>query len=212
MSHGAADSCANDTIAAQRVDEFIHALASKQPAPGGGAASAMALAHGAALGCMVLEYTIGKHKFASHDAEHRALLDHLKRASREALAHADADAVAYAGLNALWSIPTAERPGDPRWGPAVEAATGAPASTGALALGVLAILARLPGTTSALMRSDLAIAAEFARVAAVGAQWNVRANLPLHSAEPRARWEQWCDVTVRQADDLCSRVTAACRA
>ena len=43
------------------VEEFSDMLAAKTPAPGGGAVAAVTAAHAAALGAMVLEFTIGKH-------------------------------------------------------------------------------------------------------------------------------------------------------
>lgn len=49
--------------------EFIDVLASREPVPGGGGASALAGAVGIALGAMVGELTVGKKKYAEHEAE-----------------------------------------------------------------------------------------------------------------------------------------------
>ena len=46
-------------IAKMTVDEFVTALAAKQPVPGGGAAAACILAQASALGSMVIAYTLG---------------------------------------------------------------------------------------------------------------------------------------------------------
>ncbi len=191
---------------------YLRDLAAKQPVPGGGAASAVALAHGAALGSMVLHYTLGKAKFASWEHDNAAMLVHLDHARTEALALADLDAAAYAGLNALWSLSPAERLVDPRWMPAVEAATSAPAAIGDLALAVLAMLDRMPGRTSTIIRSDLAIAAEFAALAVHGAIWNVRANLPLQAPEAQSSWSTWCERAAAEASSMRDRIVAACRA
>jgi len=190
---------------------YLHDLASKQPVPGGGAASAVALAHGAALGSMVLHYTLGKAKFAQWEHDHAAMLLHLDHARAEALALADLDAAAYADLNALWSLTPAQRLTDPRWMPAVEAATRAPAAIGDLALAVLAMLDRMPGRTSTIIRSDLAIASEFAALAVHGAIWNVRANLPLQPTEAQSSWSAWCTRAAADASTLRDRIVAACR-
>ncbi len=190
---------------------YLHDLAAKQPVPGGGAASAVALAHGAALGSMVLHYTLGKSKFAQWERDNAAMLVHLDHARTEALALADLDAAAYAELNALWSLTPAERLADPRWMPAVDAATRAPAAIGDLALAVLAMLDRMPGRTSTIIRSDLAIAAEFAALAVQGATWNVRANLPLQAPEAQSTWSAWCERAAGNASSVRDRIVAACR-
>ncbi|MBM4051665.1 MAG: cyclodeaminase/cyclohydrolase family protein [Planctomycetes bacterium] len=190
---------------------YLHDLAGKQPVPGGGAASAVALAHGAALGSMVLHYTLGKAKFAKWEHDNAAMLVHLDQARTEALALSDLDAAAYAELNALWTLTAAERLADPRWMPAVKAATSAPAAIGDLALAVLAMLGRMPGRTSTIIRSDLAIAAEFAALAVHGAIWNVRANLPLHPTVDQAFWSAWCERASAHASSMRDRIVAACR-
>ena len=49
-----------------KILEFIDLLASKEPAPGGGAAAALAGALGSALACMVCSLTRGKEAYAAH--------------------------------------------------------------------------------------------------------------------------------------------------
>ena len=51
----------------QTCREFIDVLASKEPVPGGGGASALVGAVGMALGSMVGELTIGKKKYAEYE-------------------------------------------------------------------------------------------------------------------------------------------------
>lgn len=57
---------------------FNQDLASDSFAPGGGCVSALAGAHGAALGRMVLALTIGKKKYVEFDQENRALAARLE--------------------------------------------------------------------------------------------------------------------------------------
>ena len=59
------------------VEEFADMLAAKTPAPGGGAVAAVSAAHAAALGAMVLEFTIGKPKFATSDESNASALQRL---------------------------------------------------------------------------------------------------------------------------------------
>lgn len=57
-----------------KLTEFVHALSSKQPAPGGGGAAALAASMGCALGAMVCNYTIGKKKYAQYEDELKEIL------------------------------------------------------------------------------------------------------------------------------------------
>jgi formiminotetrahydrofolate cyclodeaminase len=57
------------SISTKTIPDFINVLASKEPAPGGGGASALTGAIGAALGNMVGSLTVGKKKYAGVEAE-----------------------------------------------------------------------------------------------------------------------------------------------
>lgn len=166
-------------IGQMHLESYLEALSSKQPVPGGGAAAAITLAQSAALGSMVLAYTVGKPAYAAHAALHasaRALLSHARA---EALALADRDARAYAALNALWSVPADRRSLDPRWAPAVSEAIAAPAAIADLACAVAVTLAQLQGNTSRMLASDLRIAQIFALAGLEAALANVDVNIPL---------------------------------
>ena len=54
--------------------EFVTVLASNEPAPGGGGASALVAALGTALGNMVGSLTVGKKKYADVEEEIKALM------------------------------------------------------------------------------------------------------------------------------------------
>ena len=85
-------------IAALSTGELLAALAAKQPVPGGGAAAGLVLATAAGLGSMVLRYSVGKKAFAAWNGELEQALETCDRLRLDALAAADADAAAYAGL------------------------------------------------------------------------------------------------------------------
>jgi formiminotetrahydrofolate cyclodeaminase len=74
------------------------------------------------------------------------------------------------------------------------------------------MLDRMPGRTSTIIRSDLAIAAEFAALAVHGAIWNVRANLPLQAPDAQSSWSTWCERAAAEASSMRDRIVAACRA
>ena len=166
-------------IAALSTGELLAALAAKQPVPGGGAAAGLVLATAAGLGSMVLRYSVGKKAFAAWNGELEAALETCDRLRLDALAAADADAAAYAGLSSLWKLADDDPTRVERWKPAVEAAIAAPRHAMHLAETLLTTLEPLPGRTSKTIRSDLAIAAILAVAACRSAAWNVRINLPL---------------------------------
>ena len=61
---------------------FVEALGSRTPAPGGGSASALCAAMGAALGAMVGWMTYGKRKFENEDPVMRRLIPPLHEAMK----------------------------------------------------------------------------------------------------------------------------------
>ncbi len=165
-------------IAKMTVDEFVTALAAKQPVPGGGAAAACILAQASALGSMVIAYTLGKPKFAQHQSRLENLDMIFTGARIDALDLADRDANAYLTLNSLWKIPADQRSALPEWHAAVNEAIAAPSAIADLSVAVLAALATMSKITSAQLASDLRIAQLFAHTAMESALLNVQVNLP----------------------------------
>jgi len=168
----------SETLAHLSVKEFADRLASKAPVPGGGAVAAVTAAHSAALGCMVLAYTLGKPNFAAHESENKKKLECLQRAQNQALALADQDAAAYGTLSALWKLPATDARRVAQEPDAVRAATAAPMAIVLLAGAILESLQNLHKTSNPNLISDLAIAAKLADTAADAAAWNVRVNVP----------------------------------
>lgn len=84
---------------------FLDDLASKAPTPGGGGASALAGALGAALCTMVGSYTVGKQKYADVEAGVKALMAEAEELRQKLLALVDADAAAFEPLSKAYAIP-----------------------------------------------------------------------------------------------------------
>ena len=82
------------------VDDFLAALAAKQPAPGGGSVAALAGALAAAMGEMVLNYSIGKKDLAAHEPALREVLAGLTRARAMLLELLIEDQLAFEKLTA----------------------------------------------------------------------------------------------------------------
>ena len=85
--------------------EFAEALASKAPVPGGGGASAMAGALGAALGEMVGNLTVGKKKYADVEDDVKALMARSESLRGELLEFMRKDAEAFEPLAAAYGLP-----------------------------------------------------------------------------------------------------------
>ena len=87
------------------VESFIHSLASPAPTPGGGGASAVIGAVGAALGNMVAQLTSGKAKYAQFQPDIDRILARTRQLADSLLALADADETAFAPLADAYRIP-----------------------------------------------------------------------------------------------------------
>jgi len=77
----------SDKLTDKTLVDFLDALASSAPAPGGGSVAALAGALGAALVSMVCNLTLGKKKYADVQDEIGALVERS-----EVLRHGGADA------------------------------------------------------------------------------------------------------------------------
>lgn len=200
-------------IASQPVGAFLEALAAKQPVPGGGAVAGVVAAVAAGLGEMVLQYSLGKKSLADHQPLLEALRPRLESIRLLALRLADEDAVAYARLNALWSLPAEDPRRQEEWPEAVLGAAEVPLRILDAAEQLLSIAAEMNGKTTASLRSDLAIAALLAEAAMRSAAWSVRVNLPfLDDAEKAASFERMLAAALSNASSRVAAIEAACGA
>ncbi len=87
------------------LDEFTKVLASKEPVPGGGGASALAGAVAVALGNMVGNLTVGKKKYSEVETEIRQENEKAEVLRKRFLALIDQDAEDFAPLAACYRLP-----------------------------------------------------------------------------------------------------------
>ena len=202
---------ADSTLAA-----FTESLASRRSVPGGGAAAGSMLAHATGLAEMVIAFSHGKRKFAAFESILAESAGRLRQIRETALELADLDARAFESLAALWPLEA----DDPRrlaaWPTAVEGAIKAPHRLVMNAAEAVDLAARLVGRSSRLLRSDLAIAARLAAVAAEAGRWNVEMNLEslrgLDEGAARAlAIEAEVDAAVDRAMTTAGRIDEACR-
>src|SRR6186713_402953 len=89
----------------QSIDAFLNATAAKSPTPGGGSVAALAGALAAAMGEMVLNYSIGKKDLAQHQDDLKHGLDELHRARQVLLELMIEDQAAYGALTEIRKFP-----------------------------------------------------------------------------------------------------------
>lgn len=168
---------ADSTIAA-----FSEALASGTPAPGGGAAAAVAASLGASLVVMVVRLSIDRPRYQQHADLHAEALASSDDARRTFLELADRDAAAYSSYR-----DARERPSENEEQAATRSEAIRAAARGATEVPLAVVRAchaqidmaeRLVGRSNVNLASDLEVAALLCESAARGAASNVRANLP----------------------------------
>ncbi|HSI99863.1 MAG TPA: cyclodeaminase/cyclohydrolase family protein [Patescibacteria group bacterium] len=164
------------------VGAFIEQLASDAPAPGGGSASALAGAMGAALVQMVVSLTTGRGDAASVEDDLRELGLAAAGFQSELLQLVEIDAAAYASVIAARRLPReTDRERDLRRqqiDAAVREATRSPLIIAERAHEVLGLAERLAPIGSRNAISDAGVAGLLAGAALRGAALNVRINLP----------------------------------
>lgn len=87
-------------------EDFCRVLASGEPVPGGGGASALAGALGAALGNMVGNLTVGKKKYAANEKEILACNTQAEKLRLRFLRLIQADADSFVPLAAVYRMPS----------------------------------------------------------------------------------------------------------
>ncbi len=168
--------------------DFAARLASSDPVPGGGSASAVAAALGASLVAMVATLSQGRAKYAEHASLHVAVQPVARRLSDELLAIADEDAEAYAACAIALKLPR-EAFADKELRDAQVRATARVAAEVPLRCvercrAVLALAEALAGRSNVNASSDLRVAALLCEAAGHGAAENVLVNIPLIGEDP----------------------------
>ena len=89
----------------QDLGHFIRALGSASPAPGGGAASAVAGALAAALAEMVAQFTVGKAAYATVEPEMNSVIEQAQQLETELLELVAEDERGFAGVALAYGLP-----------------------------------------------------------------------------------------------------------
>ncbi len=182
---------------------FVAALASKAPAPGGGGASALCGALGAALGNMVGSLTVGKKKYAAVEDEINEMRARCDAVQAELLSLVERDAEAFAPLAAAYRMPadTPERRAekDAVMEPALDAACAVPIAIMEQCAAAVELTERFAAKGSAIAVSDAGVGAALCRAALEGASLNVFINAKAMKNRDRARaYEARADALLRE--------------
>jgi formiminotetrahydrofolate cyclodeaminase len=165
------------------ITSFLDALASDAPAPGGGAAAALAGALAAACAEMVGRFTVGRPRFASVEERARAATERLTAARAQLLAQMTADERAFAAVSAAYKLPKAtDEERSARTAATHAALLGAlqpPLAVMRHGCDVLEFAAELAASGNPSVVSDAACAAILGEAAVRAAALNVRANTTL---------------------------------
>ena len=163
------------------INEFQEALSSKNPTPGGGTASALALGQSASLVAMVANLTIGNEKWSegwkiSHDA-----LNLANRAIKESARLAEEDSDSFDKVMAAFKLPNNTEDEKTFRREAIRNCTliaaKIPYETAILGLDLLKIMVPLSVQGNGNAISDVGVASLLASAGCKGALFNVEINL-----------------------------------
>ncbi|OAB62523.1 hypothetical protein AY599_17085 [Leptolyngbya valderiana BDU 20041] len=166
------------SIGSQPLGDLLSAIAAKSPAPGGGAVAGAAGALAAALAGMVIAFSRGKKSLAQHAPAHEMLADRCAGASCKLLELADADAAAYAELNALQRLDEGDPAREEHLASAAQRCVEIPLDVQRVCIGLLEGFEELAPIANEWLLSDLKIAAILAEAAVRASDCNVEVNAP----------------------------------
>ena len=161
------------------VSEFTQMIASKEPVPGGGGASALVGSIGIALGDMVGEYTLGKKKYADVEADIRECMDKAQDLRQKLLQCIDDDAELFEPLSRAYGIPKDNPERDTIMEKCLKDAASVPFRILELACEAVELEKEFAQKGSKLMVSDAATGVAMCRACIMGAAVNVKVNTKL---------------------------------
>jgi formiminotetrahydrofolate cyclodeaminase len=147
---------------------YLDDLAAKLPAPGGGSASAVAAGLGTGLLSMVINFTLGKPKYAAYEKELALALQESERLRTGFLRLVDEDIAAYSSKD-------------------LERSLQVPLEICRLCHEAAALCLPLCRKGNVNLASDVAVAAGLIEAAFSGAYWNVDINLKMLKDDARTR-------------------------
>lgn len=158
---------------------FTEILASAEPVPGGGGASALVGAIGTALSSMVGNLTTGKKKYAEFEPDIRRIISRASELQNTLLLQIDEDAKCFEPLSKAYSIPNDDPKRDEIMEDALRLACTAPLSIMKTSAEAIELHAELAFKGSSLMLSDVGVGVLCCKTALMGASLNIFINIRL---------------------------------
>ena len=162
--------------------DFEERLASAEPVPGGGSASAIAGSLAASLLAMVSRLSTGRPKYADYAATHARALEVAEAARARLLDLADDDARAFAAFAAARKMPretdVEQQAREQATNAAARLASDVPLAVVRECAQVMLSVDAMAGRSNLNASSDLEVAGRLAAAGARGAAANVMINLP----------------------------------
>lgn len=198
-------------LAKMTIEEYIQQLGSSAPAPGGGSASALCGAQGAALVTMVAYLTVGKAKYADYQEVCQQAIEKGEALRQALVAAIDKDTQAFNLVSAAFKLPkeTDEEKAARKQAiaDATLTATQVPFETLSLAREALDVCATLVGKSNPNAASDLGVSALNLLSCAKGAWLNILINLGgVKDEEKAAFFRAKGEQLVAECEELSNRI------
>ncbi len=194
----------------ERVGEWLDALASKAPVPGGGGAAALAGAAAAALGQMVANLTIGKKKYADVEDKMKTVERQLESLRQDMFLLADQDGDVFEELSKAYKLPTDTDAEKQEKESMIEnrlyAASQVPINVMEKTGEIIDLLDQIADCGSKNALSDAGVASQFARTALLGAAMTVTINT--NSMKDRDKAEELNKKTAKMSAEYSSQADA----
>lgn len=159
------------------IKNYIDDLAAKKPTPGGGSASALVAALGAALGSMVANFTIGNARYLKVQPKVRILLKQNELIRKKLLLLVDKDTLVYLKLNSALKLPKENKKRSALIQKYLKNAANAPFSICDLCYRAMNLCLEIANLGNYNLLSDVGCAAQLLESAYQCALLNVKVNL-----------------------------------
>lgn len=196
------------------INEFLEKLASESPAPGGGAASALTGAQGAALLIMVTNLTIGKERYKDFQEHNINMRDKAKKLMKKLIEGIDNDKQAYSEVSMAFKLPkkTDEESKIRRAkisDAAIKAAE-APLDVMTSAVHGLKIAESLINRSNPNLIDDVIVGTIHLKACTDGAICNIKANIPLiEDREAAEKFRRSSEILAQEAMDIYNKIMKA---
>lgn len=191
------------------LSDFLDAVAAKSPAPGGGAVAGVAGALAAAMGEMVLAYSVNrKNQSADDNAGLQHILSEMNRARALLLTLMQEDQAAFETMQQVKKLPESDPSRAEKLPVVVYACIRIPQTMAAVALSLLELTGQATAKCNYYLLSDLAVAADLSMATLRCALHNVRINLPeLADAQDRDRIQGEMDKLLKRGIALIQQIS-----